>query len=316
MPDEAPKTPPRPGPRLVPTRRAPEPMERNPYAPPKAALERKPAEDAGEWRERGKVAPALHGVVWILDAWRLLWKQPWTWFGAFFLTFLCCALLSLIPVVGDALGMALWPLFGGGFALMAHRLSSGEDIRVFDMFGGFRARFVQLALLCLYPALIVGIQHGAGFDIDHIPGMATLAGTVPDSSPWLDVARPFLKLFISLFFIHLVYVLPLFMPPTMVAVGGKSALSALPAGLGALFRNWGAFLVNTIAVTLLNVGVFGVVMACILVPIIVRAPVPLPLLIIGAVLLGLLITLFFFWLLALTGYTATRDIFSDGDEED
>ena len=247
MPEETPKTSPRPGPRLVPTRRTPEPMERNPYAPPRAELERKPAEDAGEWRERGVVAPALHGLVWIRDAWRIFWEQPWTWCGACALGAFFAWLLDMIPVVGDyPLEYILWPIFGGGLALMAHSLSEGEDIHVLEVFGGFRACFPTLALLGV--PVFLGMMVLA-----QMPSAAKFLmelASVKVSFKWQGITLSQSLSAGGLFLICLVG-LPQLFPPVLAAVAGRGFTEALLVGMGAMLKNWKALLLN------------GVVLVCI-----------------------------------------------------
>ena len=243
MPDEAPKTPPR----LVSTRRAPEPTERNPYAPPRAELAREAVEDPGEWRDWGAVVPALHGLLWIRDAFRTLWARPWTWLGALLLFLLCFGLVRLlnrISVPDD--GWVHWlgslselyasscffTLSCGGFAHMAHRQWLGEDVRALDVLGGFRGCFVRLALLGVVEALLlIGWLYYLGYAKSHTALLKSATG--------IDFDAGIIPLYIT-------WVFPLCFPPTLAAVAGSGAFWAMLAGTVAVFRNWKAFLVNAV----------------------------------------------------------------------
>lgn len=295
--------------RLVPTRRTPAPMEHNPYAPPRAELTRKPAEDAGEWRERGEVVPALHGLVWIRDAWLLFWERPWTWTGMFAQMFGYGCLLKSIPFVWMA-SPFLGPFFSGGVAFTAHRLRQGEDISALDMYEVFRVCFWPLACLGLFALLLDGVLYFLIWTTDGFDHLFGFVSKIPGSSSWQLLARMLLTMGNFGFVVYVTTFLPMSLTAPLAAVDGRSALGALRDGIGGVSRNWAAFLVHCLAFYLLAIVFAGVALAFVLGLFFTSVPHRyFALYLAGTWLLGALIVLFFTGLFTLTAYTATRDIF-------
>lgn len=292
----------------------PEPAdeERNPYAPPRASLERERAA-AGEWRERGRVTPAGHGLKWIRDAWALFRSRPGTWCAVMLLYGLCIVLLSLIPLLGALATIFLAPVFAGGIALTAHEQSEGGEIGVGGLFRGFGPRFGGLALLGFF-LLLFELALGV-VALAVIGGPILFAAMSGNFDPAiLEPAAGRIIALAPLYVLGLVpLMLALFFAPTLVAAGGHAAGQAMRAGIGAGLRNWKAGLVNFIGLVGFGIGVglvFGVASA-----------------LLGALagrenaalfVLVFMVIGFLLWLpvgatLTLMSYTATRDIFYDED---
>ena len=288
--------------------------EHNPYAPPRATLARERAA-AGEWRERGRVTPAGHGLKWIRDAWALFRSRPATWCGVMLLYGLCIVLLSLIPLLGALVTIFLAPVFSGGIALTAHEQSEGGEIGMGGLFRGFGPRFGGLALVGFF-LLLVELALGV-VALAIIGGPILFAAMSGNLDPAiLQPAAGRIIALVPLYVLGLVPVmLALFFAPTLVAAGGHGAGQAMRAGIGAGVRNWKAGLVNFIGLVGFGIGVglaFGVVSA--LLGALVGGE-NAPIFVAVFMVIGLFLWLPVGAVLTLMSYTATRDIFYDGDDE-
>ena len=75
--------------------------EMNPYQPPAPVAEPvAAAANAGHFNTSGRTLDASHGWNWISSAFTLFMKQPGMWILLFIIYFVCCALLSAIPILG------------------------------------------------------------------------------------------------------------------------------------------------------------------------------------------------------------------------
>ena len=232
-------------------------QEFNPYAPPKADVTPPPWREAGEWLDAPDAVPAAHGPRWFVDAWLLVQDLPITWFLALLPVFLLVNCSDLMPppsfdpngyfarhlehffalyIAGPFVAaLLLGATFSGSAAMMAHRQTEGDHIRASDIFR-FRGRFLQLLLLafldaCLTVALIAALfllKPLTGLDpLETREGLLILCVlSIP-----LDLARIF--------------------APSLDALAGENAFSALVKGLWAALKNWKALLTNGVVPLLL-----------------------------------------------------------------
>lgn len=270
-----------------------------------------------KWRARGEVVPALHGLAWIRDAWRIFWERPWTWFCGSGMCVGWYTLLVHIPVVGKTAAALLTPLFCaiffGQYAFWAHRQTLGEHVSIWDVHDDVAARFGQHALLGLCALIPLGILFAANRGFGDAGALSDLVSRIPESSLLGPAARRSLRYAVMVPIVYIVLILPVFLAPTLVTIGERNVVDALRDGMGAMFRNRAAFLAHCLAMLLLVLAVEGMVLSYCLIPYAVgdlsrRA---LRILLVGASWLRLLTTCFYTGLFALTGYAAARDIFYD-----
>ena len=191
----------------------------------------------GLWREDAAAQPAGQGVQWIRDAWHLFVWRPANWIGALALFGLC--LLVIAPPTpapfAKLLPFCLWPLFGGGFALMAHRQSRGEHFRVTELFSGFRLNFAGLVGLCLFHVLYWAIAAGLAWYLLGSGRFFTLTGARGLEVLARHGALPGLTLLATLVLLAPTMLINLLAPP-LVALAGDDAFSALGKSLSAGLR--------------------------------------------------------------------------------
>ena len=220
----------------------------SPYATARAADEDGMEADQGLWREEAAAQPAGQGIQWIRDAWHLFVWRPANWIGALLLFGLCLLLFALPTPAPFAklVPFCLWPLFGGGFALMAHHQSRGEHFKVSELFSGIRLNFGALAGLCLLSVLYWAIVAGLAWYLLGSGRFFTFTG-----ARGLDVlarhgALPGLTLLGTLVLLAPTMLINLLAPP-LVMLAGDETMSALGKSLAAGFRNFGALTLNALA---------------------------------------------------------------------
>ena len=157
--------------------------EMNPYQPPAPVAEPvAAAANAGHFNTSGRTLDASHGWNWISSAFTLFMKQPGMWILLFIIYFVCCALLSAIPILGGFANLLLLPVFGAGFMRACRALDDGGEIAVEHLFHGFKNRTSNLMVVGVFACLplavvIVGmlIAGGAGIFAALFSGTAALA---------------------------------------------------------------------------------------------------------------------------------------------
>lgn len=150
-------------------------IQENPYIAPPAGA---PAGSAGTpYFENGRAVPVGHGGRWIVTGWRLFRRQPMAWlllgivFGFIFFA------ISIVPVLGQIVATLLLPVFGGGMMRACHRVDSGEELELADLFWGFRHHTGPLVMVGVISAVLVAgilvasmLLTGAGSALSQLAG--------------------------------------------------------------------------------------------------------------------------------------------------
>lgn len=152
--------------------------ERNPYAPPTAAVQdvvvpEPPRGDDAALVPYGRRRPVTHGAEWVVTSWYIYKQRPGLWILATFLTYAILIALSLVPVVNLLIAVSS-PLVTAGFAHMAHAGYRGERYGLRHMLGGLERHTRAL--------LVVGVCFIAA------PAVCTATLMVIDDPVWLQIA--------------------------------------------------------------------------------------------------------------------------------
>lgn len=236
--------------------------------------------------------PALHGVAWYLQGWRLFTRQSLLLFAMFY-TFLALLMaLGFIPVLGGLASTLLAPVLGAGLYQALDTIASGQEARFELLFSGFRKHLQPLMLLGL---ILLGLEIVISLALlltpaaDFFAQLAT-TGKINPAQGLLPVlwATPFLVL-LAVVLMAYQFALPL------VALNGLGPVAALKLSLLGGFLNWRALLV--FGMIYLGIGLLlaliGLVSAWLL-------------------LAGILLILFLMPVLTCATYAAYRDIFPTG----
>jgi len=91
--------------------------------------------------------PASRGVGWLVDAFRLFARRPFSWIGLCAGWLVISFGLFIVPFLGPVIMNFLQPAFFASFAIAAFRQIAGEPVLMGDLFSGFRRNFRALVNL-------------------------------------------------------------------------------------------------------------------------------------------------------------------------
>lgn len=134
--------------------------ERNPYAPPTAAVrdvvEVAPSGPDHRYVENGQSRPIDHGLKWIATSWQIFRRNPGLWILALIVGYGTMLALAFVPVVsvlvriGSAMVLA-------GFAAMADASRRGDLSGLNPLFAGFRRQTASLLILGVASAILLTV---------------------------------------------------------------------------------------------------------------------------------------------------------------
>jgi len=189
------------------------------------------------------------GWSWIVQAFYLVRQQPLTWIllaGSYLLIHFA---VSAIPRLGPPLTFFLAPLFGGGFVLAAQQAEQGRELKMADLFGGFRRAFQPLLKVGMLYLLLLLLAILLLSSLMPLLGIQLTAGVAGQSLPqWEGPLLPFMLLSAGLMFLlSLCY----WFAPALVVLNGVGPLQALLGSFRAGMANWSAVLLCALMLSLL-----------------------------------------------------------------
>ncbi len=196
-----------------------------------------------------QIVPARTGVQWVKLGIQTFWRQPMALAALFFLAMACMTLVTIIPFIGPALALALLPCSSLAMMVAAAEATQGRfptPALLLVAFRTGRQRLnAMLTLGALYAAgflAIMGLSaliDGGTFANVYLGGepMSREIAEDPEfqSAMWFSMA---LYIPLSLLFWH---------APGLIHWHGISPVKALFFSIVACLRNWGAYLVFSMA---------------------------------------------------------------------
>lgn len=261
---------------------------RNPYAPPTSPVadrdDNLESSDSGRFIPNGRARPPGRGAGWIGDAWQVLKGNVGMWAAALILLVVAWIVLSLIPLLNIFMSL-LGPFFVAAIVLGADEQRRTGTFELGVLWRAFEKKPGQLlavgAISLLAGILIVVIlMIFLGAQIFSM--MA--GGGVAD--PELVFSARFWLIFLFAFVLMMPVYFATYAAPALILLHDKPVIEALKMSFFGCLKN------------ILPIIVF---LICAFIMLIV-ASIPL--------LLGLLVAL---PILAITNYTAYRDIFVDDE---
>lgn len=197
------------------------------------------------------IVPARTGLTWVRLGVRTFLRQPLALSGLFFMFVAMMSLVSVVPLIGLALTMALLPACTLGFMAAAREADAGKFPMPKVFLSAFRAGRDQLRAMLLlgliYGAglwLIIGITSlvdGGRFAEGYLSGSTSAVQIARDPSLWSGLLVFLaLQLPLSLMFWH---------APALVHWHRVAPIKSLFFSLVACIRNFWAFTVYGLAWT-------------------------------------------------------------------
>jgi hypothetical protein len=192
-----------------------------------------------------KIVPARMGVVWVKLGIQTFFKQPLAMAGLFFMFMAVMSLLSIVPVLGNVLALALLPAATLGFMAATQEATKGKFPMPTILITAFRAGKQQMRAMMILGAIyaaaflaVMGISalvDGGSFAKLYLVGGSFSRELVMDGNfqgaVWVSLA---LYLPLSLMFWH---------APALVHWHGIAPVKSLFFSLVACFKCMGAFTV-------------------------------------------------------------------------
>ncbi len=102
--------------------------------------------------------PARQGVVWVKLGIKTFFRQPLALSGLFFLFMMSMSILSMIPIIGNVLALALLPVASLGLMAATRETIKGNFPMPIVLISGFRAGRTSMRSM-----LILGVLYAIGF---------------------------------------------------------------------------------------------------------------------------------------------------------
>ncbi len=194
------------------------------------------------------ILPARQGVVWVRKGIRTFFRQPLALSGLFFIFMALMSVLSLVPVLGNALALGLLPAATLGLMVATQLVTQGKFPKPLVLLSGFRAGRTKLRAMvvlgALYAAAILltmaasALVDGGKFAKLYLLGSSMDADILQDAS-FKSAAMLAMALYlpVSLLFWH---------APALVHWHGVSPIKSLFFSAVACSRNMGAYIVYSL----------------------------------------------------------------------
>ncbi|MGZ8256413.1 MAG: BPSS1780 family membrane protein [Gallionella sp.] len=189
--------------------------------------------------------PAERGWAWIKQGYALFMKAPLLWLTLLMICIVAAVLVSLIPMVGEALVSVFTPVVLIGLMAGARAVECGEELELAYLFSGLQKRTLQLlalgviALLGQY--LIFAVMQATGGEAIVSLMMSQEPPSDPSALAQAMAGSGFALLIGAALFSTLMMAMQY--APMLVYVNGLSPFAALKISLQAFLRNIPALLV-------------------------------------------------------------------------
>lgn len=191
------------------------------------------------------LVPARTGLQWVKLGIKTFFRQPLAMSGLFFMFMATVSVISLVPVLGTAISLALVPAATLGLMAASAEASQGRFPMPSLLISGFRAGPAQTRSM-----LILGAMYAAGLML--VLGVSALFATdmpVPVDVPSEEVSQEMVRTMLANqgMWVAMLLYLPLLMAfwhaPALVHWHGVSPLKSLFFSLLACWSNKGAMLI-------------------------------------------------------------------------
>ena len=194
------------------------------------------------------IVPARQGILWVKLGMRTFFRQPLALTGLFFIFMAVMSVISMVPLIGNVLALALLPGATLGLMVATQEALKGQFPMPSVLIAGFRAGRAQMRAM-----LILGALYALGFV--SVLGLSALAdggkfaqmylfGGAVGSEVFQDPAFETATMVALLFYMPLS--LLFWFAPALVYWNNLSPMKSLFFSMVACIRNIGAFTVYSL----------------------------------------------------------------------
>ena len=178
--------------------------------------------------------PSANAWQWVVDGFRLFWKNPLMWLVLFVIYLLIIVPISLIPAVGGLAATLLAPVFSAGLMWGCKAISENQDLEINHLFVGFKHNTKQLvATGSMYMVGLLAIALVVSATVDKTVMSALVAGQTLTPEQANSVMLPLLFALLLLMPLLMAY----WFAPVLVGLNGFSAVNAMKLSFKASLRN-------------------------------------------------------------------------------
>ena len=184
-----------------------------------------------------KSLPAISGLDWIKDAFKLFKINPLIWVILVVLWFVLNIVVQFVPIVGGLAMSLLYAVFMAGFMIGCAALERGESLEIGHLFAGFKSNTGALIALGAINLLVIIL-------LSVIGSVLFLIGEA-------DLAADFSSVVLSAVYVVLFLLIPVIMmfwfAPALISLGGVPLVESLKMSFLGCFKNTVPFLIFSIA---------------------------------------------------------------------
>jgi hypothetical protein len=202
---------------------------------------------------QARIVATAQGARWLADGWRLFRAAPLGWIALTFVYMLIMVLMSVVPLVGPAGFLVLYPALTVGLMAAARAASRHAAVEVGMLFDGFRQGLrVQIALGAIYLACSIVVFAGIALaDQEQKLRSALMAGDAQEIQ-MTDLVAPLG----ALTALYTPMLMMFWFAPPLAAWHGIGAVKALFFSFVACVMNWRALLLYSLT-TILSIAVIA-----------------------------------------------------------
>lgn len=191
------------------------------------------------------LVPARTGLLWVKLGVQTFFRQPLALLGLFFMFMAVISIVSMVPVIGTALALALLPAATLGLMAATEETSKGKFPMPSILISAFRAgqqrMRAMLVLGAFYAVSFLGVMGlSALFDGGQFARLYLVGGKI---TPELVNAPDFQAAMWTATLLYLPLSMLFWHAPALVHWHGVPPVKSLFFSLVACLRNWAAFLV-------------------------------------------------------------------------
>lgn len=178
--------------------------------------------------------PSANAWQWLVDGFKIFWKNPLMWLVLFVIYLLIIVPISLIPAVGSVAATLLAPVFSAGLMWGCKAVSENQDLEINHLFAGFKQNTKQLvATGSMYMFGLLAIALLVSATVDKTVMSAVVAGQTLTPEQANSVMLPLLFALLLLMPLLMAY----WFAPVLVGLKGITAVDAMKLSFKASLRN-------------------------------------------------------------------------------
>lgn len=178
--------------------------------------------------------PSATAWQWLVDGFKIFWKNPLMWLVLFVIYLLIIVPVSLIPAVGSVAGTLLAPIFTAGLMWGCKAVSENQDLEINHLFAGFKNNTKQLvAAGAIYMLGLLVIALLVSATVDKTVMSAVVAGQTLTPEQANSVMLPLLFALLLLMPLLMAY----WFAPVLIGLNGLKAVEAMKLSFNASLRN-------------------------------------------------------------------------------